>query len=93
MIQTLVENGIKHGIANLKEGGSIEIKTREKNNKLQIEIRNSGQFLSGGFINGGYGLLNTKKRLQLIFGDEASFSINNENQETVLTMIEVPKSI
>ena len=42
MIQTLVENGIKHGVSKLKEGGLIQIKTRVENNRLKIHIRNSG---------------------------------------------------
>lgn len=92
MMQTLVENGIKHGISNLKEGGVIDICTTVVEERLKIEIRNSGQFSNGGLrLDVGYGLLSTKKRLSLIYGDEASFRISNEDECTVLTAIEIPE--
>ncbi len=93
MIQTLVENGIKHGIAHLKEGGNISIHSEVKENKLRIQIRNSGQYKNGIKLDIGYGLLNTKKRLNLIYGPESYFRISNEDPETVLTTIEIPEEI
>lgn len=92
MMQTLVENGIKHGISNLKEGGIIDIRTSVNDERLKIEIRNSGQFSNGGLrLDVGYGLLSTKKRLSLIYGEEATFKISNENEKMVLTTIELPE--
>lgn len=44
MIQTLVENGVKHGISKLTEGGLIQLKTKVEKGKLNINIRNSGQY-------------------------------------------------
>jgi len=90
MIQTLVENGIKHGISRLKKGGRIWIKADVKEGVLQIEIRNTGQFnhLNNNGI--GYGLKNTLQRLDLIYGELAQFEIKNENPDTVLTTIHIP---
>ncbi|MBK8290183.1 MAG: hypothetical protein IPK96_03685 [Flammeovirgaceae bacterium] len=48
MIQTLVENGVKHGISKLTEGGLIQLKTKVENGKLNINIRNSGQYHLNG---------------------------------------------
>jgi two-component system LytT family sensor kinase len=94
MIQTLVENGIKHGISTLREGGMISIETKAENNRLFISIRNAGQLTENQTSNqSGFGLSNTRKRLELIFGDEASFSISNENDKTVLTRIAIPKTL
>jgi two-component system, LytTR family, sensor kinase len=92
MIQTLVENGIKHGISKLKEGGIIQIKTRVENDRLKIHIRNSGHFQLNGAKkhSGGLGLENTRQRLKLIYGDEASFRILTENNTFVLTEIILP---
>lgn len=92
MIQTLVENGIKHGISKLTEGGIIQMKTRVKNDYLEIYIRNSGQFHLNGLKGpgGGLGLENTRQRLKLIYGDEASFRILTENNNFVLTEIIIP---
>ncbi|MDN5216541.1 histidine kinase [Fulvivirgaceae bacterium BMA12] len=92
MIQTLVENGIKHGISNLVEGGLIKVNTFVENAKLNIQIRNSGQYLNGVVMkHGGYGIENTRQRLKLLFGEETSFSILNENENFVLTDVIIPK--
>lgn len=93
MLQTLVENGIKHGISTLKEGGKIKFETKVRDSRLNVKIRNSGQFLNGRPIRGRFGISNTKQRLKLIYGDEASFRILNENNNTVLTEIEIPLNI
>ena len=94
MIQTLVENGIKHGVATLPKGGKLSIKAWVEDNGLKIQIRNSGQYVNGVKLNStGYGLENTTQRLNLIFGKAASFSISNENEKTVLTEIKLPQYI
>ena len=90
MLQTLVENGIKHGIANLKFGGEISIATKVKRKHLILEIRNSGQLPNYLVSKSGYGLENTQKRLSLIFGEEATFKIKNESPENVLCSLSIP---
>ena len=90
MIQTLVENGIKHGISRLKKGGRIWIKAHVNEGVLQIEIRNTGQFNHLNNNDIGYGLKNTLQRLDLIYGELAQFEIKNENPDTVLTSIHIP---
>jgi LytS/YehU family sensor histidine kinase len=94
MIQTLVENGIKHGISNLKEGGTISLRTAVNGSSLIIQIRNDGQLINGRPRNPrGFGIDNTKQRLQLIFGGKASFRIFNDSDKTVLTELIIPKNI
>ena len=90
MIQTLVENGIKHGVSHLKEGGTIDVRSKKNGELLTIQIRNSGTFQPNGKTDGGFGLSNTQKRLDLIYGEEASFRIFNESDGTVLTEINLP---
>lgn len=90
MIQTLVENGIKHGISHLKDGGVISIETSIKNNEMTILIRNSGQYINGN-PREGYGISNTKQRLNLLFGKQASFRIFNENENFVVTEVKIPR--
>ena len=97
MIQTLIENGIKHGIAKRTEGGEVQLKTKmlttSEGPKLKIEIRNSGHFSEEQLkSSNGFGVSNTKHRLNLLFGDDAHFSIKNENGDTVLAEIEIPTS-
>jgi hypothetical protein len=93
MIQTLVENGIKHGISKLKEGGLIQMKTVVENGHLKIQIRNSGHLVNGvRRTKAGLGIKNTIQRLKLIYGDRSSFRIANENNNFVLTEIIIPQS-
>jgi sensor histidine kinase YesM len=93
MVQTLVENGIKHGISTLVEGGIVQICTQVKDSRLLIKIRNSGQYKDVNLNKKeGYGIENTKQRLKLIFGNTASFTIYNENEHFVLTELEIPQS-
>ncbi len=90
MLQTLVENGIKHGISTLKKGGEISITSKVRGKHLHLEIRNSGQLIKLSEGGKGFGIENTKKRLDLIFGDRSSFEIKNETADIVLCTLNVP---
>jgi len=91
MIQTLVENGIKHGISKLTSGGVISMKATVEDDRLTIQVRNSGQYVNGSSGGSeGLGLENTRQRLRLIYGDRASFRILTESDTFVLTEIEIP---
>jgi hypothetical protein len=93
MIQTLVENGIKHGISKLTKGGIIQVKTYVDNDRLKVHIRNTGTLLNGSKRgNTGLGLKNTQQRLKLIYGEAASFRIVNENDNFVLTEVIIPQN-
>ncbi len=95
MIQTLVENGIKHGISKLKEGGEISLTTRVHNSTLSIVIANSGK-LEKSQIKGtkGYGIENTIRRLNLLYGKEASFTIrDSEKANVVIAEVILPQKI
>ncbi|WP_339698317.1 histidine kinase [Algoriphagus aquimarinus] len=96
MLQTIVENGIKHGVSNLVKGGVIEIKCREGlNDGLYIQVKNSGQLTHPPSLKSkdeqGHGLSNTVQRLKLIYGDKASFRIFNSGNQFVITEIKIPK--
>ena len=90
MVQTLVENGVKHGISKLKHGGKIVITSIVDKGMLNVEIRNTGQLADSSKRNKGFGIKNTRKRLKMIYGGQASFELSNENDETVLTQIKLP---
>jgi hypothetical protein len=91
MIQTLVENGVKHGISRLKSGGTIQVKTTVENQHLTIRIRNSGQLATSSRKTSGLGLANTAQRLRILYGDDASFTIVNESPNFVLTEVTLPQ--
>jgi two-component system, LytTR family, sensor kinase len=91
MIQTLVENGIKHGISRLPGGGEISIRTKADGEKLHIFIRNSGQINGSSDSDSGFGLKNSMQRLKLLYGSRALLNICNESNNTVLTELVIPK--
>ncbi|WP_103926380.1 sensor histidine kinase [Algoriphagus boritolerans] len=96
MLQTIVENGIKHGISNLVKGGLIEIKCREGlQEELYIQVKNSGYLNPNSFKSqkegAGHGIENTRQRLKLLYGDQASFRIFNSGNQFVITEIKIPK--
>ncbi|MCB0736605.1 MAG: histidine kinase [Bacteroidetes bacterium] len=89
LIQTLVENGIKHGISKIPKGGILSVVSKCENERLYITITNPGNLTS--FETGkGYGLENSKRRLELLFGSEASLEQNSQNH-LVTTTVKVPK--
>ena len=94
MLQTLVENAIKHGVQKATRWGFIEINTTKLDNSLIIKIRNTGVLKNteNTSIDGGFGLKNTEKRLKLLYGNEAIFEIFQEDNQIVCAMIKIPLS-
>tara|TARA_Y100000589_G_scaffold317298_1_gene343087 strand:+ start:19986 stop:21026 length:1041 start_codon:yes stop_codon:yes gene_type:complete len=92
MLQTLVENAIKHGTAKRKEGGKITVSIDEyDSHSVKISIQNPGEFLvKNESENTKFGLENTKQRLKLIFGEKASLHIKTANG-TVEVILIIPK--
>ena len=88
MLQTLVENGIKHGVSKLTKGGSVEVIAALEENALLIKIRNTGNL--GATDSGGVGLLNTAERLSILYGKDAYFKIYQESEDLVCAEIRVP---
>ncbi len=89
MLQTLVENAIKHGISKQVKGGQVKIISGFWDEYHQLVIQNSGRL--NGFANGdGFGLASTKNRLQLLFGAKANFDIKQVNGETVEAIVLIP---
>lgn len=93
MVQTLVENAIKHGISKLTYGGLVEIITRVDKDVLFITIRNSGQLKGNTEEDTGFGIKNTLQRLHLLYKDEAVLKISNESDTMVLTELQIPKQL
>jgi sensor histidine kinase YesM len=88
MLQTLVENGIKHGVSKVTKGGKIRIETLLEGNKIRILIHNNGTL--GNTDSGGVGLLNTAERLSILYGKEASFKIYQEDEAMVCAEVVIP---
>ncbi len=90
LIQMLIENAIKHGISNLKSGGEIVLTTLVDKKVLFITIQNSGSLMKHTKTT-QLGIKNIKKRLNLLYGDEANFVLK-EHEGKVIVTIEIPLS-
>nr|WP_082855936.1 histidine kinase [Mucilaginibacter sp. L294] len=90
-IQTLVENAIKHGIAQQKDGGTIHIDIVAKNGFVQITVENPGT-LDTERLTTGIGLKNLQERLQLQYQGNAKFMIAQQPNGMVLATILIPLS-
>lgn len=88
MLQTLVENGIKHGVSKVMGGGTIMIKTLLKEENLVITIINTGSLEKTD--SGGVGLRNTAERLSLLYGIDANFRIFQYDEENVCAELTIP---
>ena len=88
LIQTFVENAIKHGISKLSKGGEVIINTKMINNGLTIEVINDGHYEKDKPSDTGIGLANVRKRLSLIYTDY-QLSISNQNNK-VIAEVKIP---
>lgn len=91
MLQTLVENAIKHGISKQINGGLIEIKSTIQNNVHKLVVRNSGK-LDGfkSYKDSGFGIRSTHERLNLLFQGKANFQIKETTDGMVESIITMP---
>lgn len=92
MLQTLVENAIKHGISKQKNGGLIKVISDFRNNHHELIIQNTGHL--DNIINGdGFGIASTQNRLSILFGDKASFELKDLNENMVEAKVIMPVTI
>jgi two-component system, LytTR family, sensor kinase len=89
MLQTLVENAIKHGISKQVKGGDIEITSDFVNNHHEIIVRNTGH-LNGENHTTGFGLSSTHDRLQLLYAKKAKFEIKQLTSNLVEARVILP---
>ena len=89
MLQTLVENAIKHGISKQVSGGTVTIVSTMKERYHQLVIRNTGR-LNKPANDDGFGLISTRNRLQLLFGEQANFNIREINGNMVEAELHIP---
>lgn len=92
MLQTLVENAIKHGIGKEVGGGLVKIISDFRQNYHELVVQNSGH-LNGYTNEDGFGLSSTKNRLQLLFGERANFEIKQVNGNLVEARVLIPVEI
>ncbi len=90
MLQTLVENAIKHGLEPKPGGGTVWISARLDDDAVAITVADDGRGFSDASSGTGIGLKNVRERLRLIYGAAASLSVVSNAPEGVASTITVP---
>ena len=91
ILQLLIENGIKHGIALSREGGELMVTIQKEMDGIEIKVKNTGQLSKRASIETrlGTGLENIQKRLQLMYG-VGSFLKLFETAPYVVAHLKIP---
>ena len=80
LLQPLLENAVKHGIAGLPEGGNVRLSAQRQNGRLSILVENSWDPEAPPRRSGGRGLNNVQRRLEARYGKDASLRVNTEGE-------------
>jgi len=92
ILQPMVENAVKHGIAKRAQGGAIRISASRSNGTLRLQVYNDGPQLPEGWETpgSGIGIANVRTRLQSLYGSGFDFTIRNEAPHGVQVSLSVP---
>jgi two-component system LytT family sensor kinase len=95
ILQPIVENAIRHGIAPRSTPGLIEIEAKQRNGALRIQIRDNGPGLSKHrtsdiLFKKGLGLANTETRLERLYGAAHLFDLSNNPDGGLIVTLEIP---
>jgi LytS/YehU family sensor histidine kinase len=88
ILQPLVENAVRHGIASSRGNGWVEVASRGRKSALELQIRNSVG--PGRFKGTGLGLRNTKARLKYLYSEEGTLSFAVSEGGTATATLVLP---
>jgi two-component system, LytTR family, sensor kinase len=91
ILQPMVENAVKHGIAKRVSGGAIRIAAARSNGTLTLRVYNDGPRLVEGWerLQTGIGILNTRTRLRSLYGDRFDLTLRNQEPDGVEAAVSV----
>ena len=91
LLQTLVENAIKHGIAQLPEGGVLKISSETRPDGLLLTVENARPRASAPDVDSdSIGLRNSAERLRLLFGASASLQLDVSQADRAVARVWIP---
>lgn len=91
ILQPLVENSVRHGIARRSAAGMVAIRARRKGNRLELCVIDDGPGLpeKGGWRE-GVGLANSRARLQQLYGDDHRLTLEQAPESGLMVRLELP---
>jgi len=92
LLQTLVENALKHGIAQRPEGGDVTIHARLNGPELELQVLNSGS-IHGDTPSNAVGLKNAQEMIKLLYGDRASLVLEDATDGFVRARVRLPAAM
>lgn len=95
LLQPIVENAIRHGIAPRSTPGLVEIEAKQRNGALRIQVRDNGPGLpahrtTDNLFKRGLGLANTETRLERLYGGAHVFDLSNDPNGGLVVTMEIP---
>jgi len=92
ILQPMVENAVKHGIAKRAQGGAIRIAASRRNGMLTLSVCNDGPSLPADWeiTRSGIGISNVRTRLQSLYGDAFQLSMRNQDAGGVEVSVSLP---
>ena len=85
-IQPLVENAIKHGVAQRLEPGFVRIAATHEEDGLRITVENSGAPHAPASLGAGVGLQNVRRRLEICYGGASNLHIEFQPETTIVEL-------
>jgi hypothetical protein len=93
LLQTLVENAVKHGISQLPQGGTLTIAAHMDSHTLVIEVSNDRPLIKSGSIpSDRVGLANASERLRLMIGASASLTLDLSHPQRAQATVRIPQT-
>ena len=97
LLQPMIENAIKHGLAPKLEGGQISVRTRRENGSLMIDVEDNGIGIDKDRLrrvyHEGIGMSNVHERLRLLYGDQFRMDIRSQEGQGTQIHIEIPELV
>jgi len=97
LLQPIVENSLKHGLAPKLEGGRLQLRTASRDGRLSIEIADNGVGISEEkmphvYVE-GIGLSNVRERLRVLYGADFQLDIQSRPGEGTIIRIDIPELV
>ena len=99
LLQPLIENSIKHGLEPRIHGGTVTLRSRLEGDRISIEVADDGVGMTGGpesalrRTGAGIGMKNVQERLEVLYGNQASFNVVSNPGRGTLVSIEIPANL